>query len=99
MADPYSKLSPQTRRLLAERRTEDDDGRPVDVLIRMRADAEVKTLQQVEGKAGGAQVRTVAGDVATASAPLGALLALAELHEVVAIEVTTPLEGEAPPTG
>jgi hypothetical protein len=48
-------------------------------------------------EAAGAQVRTVAGDVLSATAPLSALDRLAELDDVVAIDVAEPLwpEGSA----
>ena len=94
MPDPPSaKLSPQALQLLSDR-SGSDEGRRVDLLIRVSQD--VGARERLEGS--GASVRTEAGDVFTASAPLSALEALAELDAVVAIEVATPLFGELPPT-
>ena len=95
MTDPSSKLSPQALRLLAASQDRAED-QSVDVLIRIDDHAGRGWREQLE--AAGASLRTVAGDVCTASVALSALHHLAELHEVRAIEVTTPLYGEAPPT-
>ena len=92
--DPSGKLSPQARQLLAG--PEGAEGAvSVDLLIRVSA-AVPSARDRLE--AAGVTVRTVAGDVVTASAPVSALRPLAELDDVVAIEVATPLFGESPPT-
>lgn len=96
MPDPPSaKLSPQALQLLSERSGSDDEGRPVDLLIRVSQEAGAGARERLEDS--GASVRTEAGDVFTASAPLSALRSLAGLDAVVAIEVATPLFGESPP--
>lgn len=96
MVDPSSKLSPQTRQLLREGDDSARGGQSVDVLIRVREPSEAGWREQME--AAGASVRTVAGDVCTATVPVSAVGSLAELDQVVAIEVATPLFGESPPT-
>jgi hypothetical protein len=93
---PSAKLSPQAARLLSEQPADVEEDRQVDLLIRVNRDAAVGARERLEGS--GASVRTEAGDVVTASAPISTLPALAELDEVVAIEVATPLYGESPPT-
>ncbi|HEV2811741.1 MAG TPA: hypothetical protein VGW10_00705 [Solirubrobacteraceae bacterium] len=94
MPDPSAKLSPQTRLLISEQREGVESAEPVDLLIRVSDEAAAR--ERLE--ACGASVRTVAGDVVTASAPVSALQPIAELDDVVAIEVSTPLYGESPPT-
>ena len=90
---PAAKLSPQAQQLLSER-PEGLEGDPhVDLRIRVSQDA-AGARERLEQS--GASVRTEAGDVVTASAPISALETLAGLEEVVAIEVATPLFGESP---
>lgn len=96
MPDPPSaKLSPQAVQLLSDQSEGLERDPRVDLLIRLTQDAVGGARERLEDS--GASVRTEAGDVVTASAPVSALPALAELDEVVAIEVATPLFGESPP--
>jgi hypothetical protein len=94
--DYSAKLSPQTRELLSKRGESAESDEQVDVLIRCTDDPAVRESLEQRG----VSVRTVAGDVVSAAAPVSALEALAELPEVQSIEVSTPLYGEeSPPTG
>lgn len=88
--DPGGKISPRARQLRAEAGSD----REIDLLIRTTAPAEGAARARLE--AAGARVRTVAGDVCTASAALSSLDDLAGLPEVVAIEVSEELAPEAP---
>lgn len=89
-----AKLSPQAVQLLSERPGGLEGDPHVDLLIRVSQDV-AGAREKLEQS--GASVRTEAGDVVTASAPVSALETLAGLEEVVAIEVATPLFGESPP--
>jgi len=92
------KLSSRARQMLAGVQSGDGttDER-VDLLIRTTADGS-DSRERLEAM--GAEVRTVAGDVSTASAPLSALDRLAELDDVVSIEVSGELfPEERPPAG
>ena len=91
---PAAKLSPQALQLLSESRTGLEGDQQVDLLIRVRPEAVAGAREKLAQS--GASVRTEAGDVMTASAPVSALETLAGLEEVVAIEVATPLFGESP---
>jgi len=96
MPDPPSaKLSPQAVQLLSGESGSLEGDPRVDLLIRLTPEAVGGARQRLEDS--GASVRTEAGDVVTASAPVSALQALADLDEVVAIDVATPLFGESPP--
>ena len=94
---PAAKLSPQALQLLSDQQGGLESPQQVDLLIRVTPEAVTGAREKLEQS--GASVRTEAGDVVTASAPVSALESLAGLEEVVAIEVATPLFGEsAPPT-
>lgn len=67
----------------------------VDLLIGVASEG-AETLERLE--ASGADVRTMAGDVFTASAPLSALTRLADLDDVASIEPSGELFTEGPPT-
>jgi hypothetical protein len=89
------KLSSRARLLVSE--VEAREGAPderVDLLIRTAVHGE-EARERLE--ATGAEVRTVAGDVCTASAPVSALDRLAALDEVIAIDAGGEMEPEEPP--
>ncbi|MGH9251440.1 MAG: hypothetical protein ACRD0W_18245 [Acidimicrobiales bacterium] len=91
------KLSSRARRLLSDvqlREAASDEW--VDLLIRTAGHGdEAREILEATG----AVVRTVAGDVCTASAPLSALDRLAELDDVISIDVSGELFPEMrPPT-
>lgn len=92
------KLSSRARQLLSEvesgQRASEDR---VDLLIGIALETP-EARKRLE--ASGAEVRTMAGDVYTASAPLSALDRLAELEDVASIDASGELYPEArPPTG
>lgn len=91
------KLSPQARRLMAERAADEGAAGPVDLLIRTTDLAEGEARARLE--AIGVRVRTVAGDVCSASADVAVLGRLAQLDHVVSIEVAGDLWPERPPGG
>lgn len=90
-----SKLSAQARKLLAERVAGSEHGERVDVLIRIKDPA--SRVWRARLAEAGVALRTVAGDVCTASVPIDALEEIAGRAEVLAVEVTTPLDPEALP--
>lgn len=93
---PSNKLSSRARQLRAGGGAgESAPDRELELLIRTSGEIGDEARGRLE--AAGATVRTVAGDVLTASAPLSALDGLAELEEVVAIEVSEALAPEEPP--
>ncbi len=82
-----AKLGSEAKQRLAEAGADADE--EVDVLVRLRAEPDAAALEQL-GQAG-ATVRTVAGDVVTASTTLSALEGLAELDDVMYLELSRPL--------
>ena len=92
-----SKLSPQARKLLQDRRDSPEGSATVEVLIRVKDPDREGWRENLE--ATGASVRTVAGDVCTATVAVAALSSVVELQDVMALEVSTPLHPEPPPTG
>lgn len=82
-----AKLGSEVKLRLAEAGAESDE--VVDVLIRLRAEPDAAAVERI-GQAG-ATVRTVAGDVVTASTTLRALEVIAELDDVMYLELSGPL--------
>lgn len=82
-----AKLGSEAKLRLAEAGA--DAAEEVDVLIQLRAEPDAETVAEL-GRAGAA-VRTVAGDVVTASTTLSALEGLAALDDVVYLELSRPL--------
>jgi hypothetical protein len=93
------KLSSRARQLLSGAGSQEGTSEErVDLLIRTTAQPGPEARARLE--AAGAELRTVAGDVSTASAPLSALDRLAELDDVVSIDVSGELyPEERPPAG
>ena len=90
------KLNARGRYLLQAAETQAARAAEVSLFVRGR---EPFTEQQVhELEEHGARVRTVAGDVLTASAPLDSLDVLTDSDFVVAVEVSEPLYPEEPGT-
>ena len=89
------KLDAPSRHLLSRMRDEAADLEPeVSVLLRGRAnftDSELAAL-----RADGAEVRTVAGDVLTATMPAAAISNVARHEFVVAMQLSQPLHPDAP---
>ena len=92
-----SKLSPQARKLLQDRGASPEETGSVEVLIRIKDPDREGWRENLEQA--GASVRTVAGDVCTATVAVSALPSVVELRDVLALEVSTPLHPEPPPTG
>jgi hypothetical protein len=98
MTDRRSKLSGPVRRLLDEQSAgegEGASGQPASLLIRLSAEPDEKTKARIERV--GCSIGTVAGDVLTASMPIEAVEAIADLDEVVSVDATSELYGEGPP--
>lgn len=90
--DSFEKLSPDLRLRLSQRSAETN---PLNILIQTNAALTPAERSQLE--AAGANVRTVAGDIVTATVPLNQVLSLAELEFVRSIEASTPLYPESTP--
>lgn len=82
-----AKLGSEAKLRLAEAPA--DSAEEVDVLIQLRAEPDAETVAEI-GRAG-ATVRTIAGDVVTATTTLPALEGLAALDDVVYLELSRPL--------
>ena len=82
-----AKLGSEAKLRLAEAGADSDE--EVDVLIRLRAEPDAAAVERI-GRAG-ADVRTVAGDVVTASTTLARSKCLAELDDVMYLELSRPL--------
>jgi hypothetical protein len=94
---PSQRLSARARQLLSGVRSQEATSEErVDLPIRT-AQAAAESRERLE--AAGAELRTVAGDVCTASAPPAALDRLAELDDVVSIDVAGELYPEQRPQG
>jgi hypothetical protein len=92
-----SKLDARTRQMLAAAGERPDEAAP-DVSIFVRCTHELSDDDVARLAAVGARVRTVAGDVATASVPLAAVHEVATLEFVTAVQASEPLypEGSDP---
>ncbi|MBF2050959.1 MAG: hypothetical protein EDM05_58100 [Leptolyngbya sp. IPPAS B-1204] len=91
-AENASKLAPTLRLRLSQLSPEANP----QVNILLRTTSALTTEQRSQLEANGANVRTVAGDIVTASIPLRQTLALAELDFVRYIELSGPLYPELP---
>lgn len=97
MSSYSNKLSPETKRKLSELSAEEPQ--LVSVLVQIVGRLGPERRSQLE--AVGAEVRTVAGDVVTATVPVGEIRQVAELDFVRSLEVSRPLypESESEETG
>ncbi len=91
-AENSSKLAPTLRLRLSQLSSEANP--QINILLRTTSVLTAEQRSQLE--ANGANVRTVAGDIVTASIPLRQTLALAELDFVRYIELSGPLYPESP---
>ncbi|QYO62921.1 hypothetical protein [Leptolyngbya sp. 7M] len=91
-AENASKLAPTLRLRLSQLSPEANP--QVNILLRTTSALTAEQRSQLE--ANGANVRTVAGDIVTASLPLRQTLALAELDFVRYVELSGPLYPESP---
>jgi len=88
----YSKkLSPETKRKLSELSAEEPQ--PVSVLVQIDGSLGPERRSQLE--AVGTEVRTVAGDVVTATVPSSEIRQVAELNFVRSLEVSRALYPES----
>lgn len=89
------KVGPELKMLVARESADPDDR--VDVLVRLVEEAGESTRDRLAEV--GLTVRTVAGDVLTASCPVRSLDVVADLDEVVYLELSRPLHTEGGPEG
>jgi hypothetical protein len=87
MSQYSSKLSPGTKRHLAELKPEENP--EVAVMLRVRDGLTPDRQSQIEALGG--KVVSLIGDVVTANIPSRALLKLAELDFIVYVEISRPL--------
>jgi pentose-5-phosphate-3-epimerase len=87
----YSKkLSPETKRKLSELSSED----PQLVSVLVQIDGSLGPERRSQLEAVGTEVRTVAGDIVTATVPSSEIRQVAELNFVRSLEVSRPLYPE-----
>ena len=90
-----AKLSSDTKQFLSELPTGENP--PVSVILRISGSLEGERRARLE--ATGAQIRTVAGDIVTATVPSRSLRHLVELDFVTFVEVSRPLYPETQSPG
>jgi hypothetical protein len=97
MSSYSNKLSPETKRKLSELSAKE----PQLVSVLVQIDGRLGPERRSQLEAVGAEVRTVAGDVVTATVPVGGIGQVAEQDFVRSLEVSRPLypESEGEETG
>lgn len=91
MSEDYAKFSPETKQKLSELSAEEQP--LVSVLVQISGGLGPERRSRLE--AVGTEVRTVAGDVITATLPSSEIRQLAELDFVRYIEMSRPLYPES----
>lgn len=89
------KLDAPSRHLLSRLREEAAEVEP-EVSVLLRGRGEFGESQLAALRADGAEIRTVAGDVLTATVPTAAIPDLAGHEFVVAVQLSQPLHPDAP---
>lgn len=88
------KLDARSRHLLSQRDATDAEAVPAEVSALVRGESAFSEEQLAALREAGARIRTVAGDVLTATVATGALERLADHPFVAALEVSQPLYPE-----
>jgi hypothetical protein len=88
-----AKLGPEAKLLIQSRQAGAEER--VDVLLRLREEPTPETRRRLEES--GVQLRTIAGDIVTASLASDSLEQVADLEDVLHLELSTPLFREEQP--